>query len=243
MTDGQMTDQQRGRVLRWGGAAGILGSFVFVLVFVIVAVFVGSEPAETEELVERFPDDRAAHTVENSLYLVVLILWTVHFLALYQVLRQASLAPALFGSVLGIVGLIVLAAGALPHVATLPISDRYQAAGASPEERATVVSLWDATQGLFDALFITGLAVLPIGLIVLGIAMLEAPTFGTGVGRLSIGLGVLGVIAAVVLLIEPKSDVAFVGVFALIAFHLVLGRRLLGLSGDPSGATLLARTR
>jgi hypothetical protein len=137
----------------------------------------------------------------------------------------------------------VLAAGALPHVATLPISDRYQAAGASPEERATLVSLWDATQGLFDALFITGLAVLPIGLIVLGIAMLEAPTFGTGVGRLSIGLGVLGVIAAVVLLIEPKSDVAFVGVFALIAFHLVLGRRLLGLSGDPSGATLLARTR
>jgi Domain of unknown function (DUF4386) len=241
MTDVQAADQRC--VLRWGGAAGILGSVIFVLVFVIVAVFVGSEPAETAELVERFPDDRAAHTVENGLYLVVLILWTVHFLALYQALRQASLGPALFGSVVGIVGLTVLAAGALPHVATLPISDRYQAAGASPEERATLVSLWDATQGLFDALFITGLAVLPIALIVLGIAMLAAPAFGTGVGRLSIGLGVLGVIAAVVLLIEPESDVAFVGVFALIVFHFALGRRVLGLSGDPSAATLLARTR
>jgi hypothetical protein len=241
MTDVQTTDQQR--VLRWGGAAGVLGSVVFVLVFVIVAVFVGSAPSETEELLERFPDDRAAHTIENSLYLVVLVLWTVHFLALYRALRQASLAPALFGSVLGIVGLTVLAAGALPHVATLRISDLYHAAGTSPDERATLVSLWDATQGLFDALFIAGLAVLPIGLIVLGIAMLEAPAFGPGVGRLSIGLGALGVVAAVVLLIEPESDVAFVGVFALIVFHLVLGWRVLGLSGEPSGATHFGRTR
>jgi membrane protein implicated in regulation of membrane protease activity len=105
------------------------------------------------------------------------------------------------------------------------------------------VSLWDATQGLLDALFIAGLAVLPIGLIVLGIAMLEAPAFGPGVGRLSIGLGALGVVAAVVLLIEPESDVAFVGVFALIVFHLVLGWRVLGLSGEPSGATHFGRTR
>jgi hypothetical protein len=33
-------------------------------------------------------------------------------------LPRTSLAPALFGSVLGIVGLVVLAAEALPHVAT-----------------------------------------------------------------------------------------------------------------------------
>src|ERR671910_877566 len=156
-------------VLRWGGLAGILGGITFILVFVIVIVFVGPDPAEPEAEVMRFPDIRAARTVEDSLYLVVLILWIAHFLALYRALRQASLAPALFGSVLGIVGLTVLAAGALPHVATLPISDLYHAAGTSPDERATLVSLWDATRGLFDALFITGLAVLPIGLIVLGI--------------------------------------------------------------------------
>ena len=37
------------------------------------------------------------------------------------------LAPALVGSDLGIADLVVLIAGALPHVATLPISDRYHA--------------------------------------------------------------------------------------------------------------------
>src|ERR671913_2583776 len=112
-------------VLRWGGLAGILGGIIFILVFVIVIAFVGPEPVEPEGEVMRFPDIRAARTVENSLYLVVLILWVAHFLALYRALRGTSLAPSLFGSVLGIVGLGVLAAGALPHVATAPISDLY----------------------------------------------------------------------------------------------------------------------
>src|SRR3712207_7030169 len=48
-------------------------------------------------------------TVEDGLYLVVLMLWVAHFLALYRALRRTNLAPALFGSVLGIVGLGVLA--------------------------------------------------------------------------------------------------------------------------------------
>ena len=109
-------------VLRWGGLAGILGAIIFVLVFVVVIVFVGADPAQPEGELMRFPDIRAARTVEDSLYLVVLILWIAHFLALYRALRGASLAPALFGSVLGIVGLGVQATGALPHVATAPIS-------------------------------------------------------------------------------------------------------------------------
>jgi hypothetical protein len=80
----------------------------------------------------RFPDIRAVRTVEDSLYLVVLILWVAHFLALYRALRETSLAPALFGSVIGIVGFGVLAAGALPHVASVPISELYHAPGATP---------------------------------------------------------------------------------------------------------------
>ena len=108
-------------VLRWGGLAGILGSITFILVFVVVIAFVGPNPAEPEG----FPEIRAARTVEDGLYLVVLVLWVIHFVALYRALRETSLAPALFGSVLGIVGLGVLAAGALPHVATATISDLY----------------------------------------------------------------------------------------------------------------------
>ncbi len=102
-------------VLRWGGLAGILGGIIFILVFIIVIVFVGPNLAEPEGAVMRFPDIRAGRTVEDSLYLVVLILWVAHFLALYRALRGRSLAPAFFGSVLGIVGLGVLAAAIPLH--------------------------------------------------------------------------------------------------------------------------------
>src|SRR5918992_2424930 len=131
-------------VLRWGGVAGIVGGILLVAVFVIVGVFVGPDPAEPEGLVMRFPDVRAAHIVEEVLYLTVLVLWVIHFLALYRALRGTSLAPALFGSALGILGLVMLVAGALPHVATDPIADLYHAPGATAGDQATLVFLWQA---------------------------------------------------------------------------------------------------
>ena len=217
-------------VLRWGGLAGILGSIIFILVFVVVIAFVGPDPASPEGEITRFPAIRAARTVEDGLYLVVLLLWVAHFLALYRALRGMSLAPALFGSVLGIVGLGVLAAGALPHVATAPISDLYHAPGATPEDQATLALLWQATEGIFDALFGAGLFIVPIGLITLGVAMLGAPAFGKGLGRVSMVVGMVGLVAATVLLVDPLSPSAFVGVLALIVFHLVVGWRLYRLS-------------
>jgi hypothetical protein len=220
-------------VLRWGGLAGILGAIIFIAVFVVVIAFVGADPAEPEGSVMRFPDIRAARTVEDSLYLVVLILWIAHFLALYRALRGTSLAPSLFGSVLGIVGLGVLAAGALPHVASVPISELYHAPGATPEDQATLVLMWQATEGIFDALFGVGLLLVPIGLIALGVAMLGSPPFGKGFGRVSVALGVAGVVAASVLLVDPLSPSAFVGVLSLIAFHIVLGWKLYSLSRAP----------
>jgi Domain of unknown function (DUF4386) len=220
-------------VLRWGGLAGILGGIIFIVVFVIVIAFVGAEPAEPEGELMRFPDIRAARTLENSLYLVVLILWVLHFLALYRALRGTSPAPVLFGSVLGIVGLGVLAAGALPHVATAPISDLYHAPGATTEDRAALVLMWQATEGIFDALFGVGLLLVPIGFVALGVAMLRAPAFGKGFGAVSVALGMLGVVAASVLVVDPLSPMAFVGVLALIVFHLVLGWKVYSLSRAP----------
>ena len=220
-------------VLRWGGLAGILGGITFILVFVVVIAFVGADPAQPEREVMRFPDIRAVRTVEDSLYLVVLILWVAHFLALYRALRETSLAPSLFGSVIGIVGLGVLAAGALPHVASVPISELYHAPGATPEDRATLVLLWQATEGIFDALFGVGLLLVPMGFAALGVAMLGSPAFGKGFGRLSVALGVAGVVAASVLLVDPLSPSAFVGVLSLIIFHLVLGWKLYSLSRVP----------
>jgi hypothetical protein len=213
---------QEKRVLRWGGLAGILGSLIFIVVFVIVALFVGMEPVDPVTEVVRFPEIRTARIVENSLYLLVLILWVIHFLALYRALRETSLAPALFGSALGILGLLVLAAGALPHVATTPISDFYHAPGATPADQATLVLLWQATMGIFDALLVVGLVFLPLGLMALGVAMFGTPAFGKGLGGLSVALGVVGILSASALLVHI-SPVGAVGIFGLIAFHFVTG--------------------
>ena len=228
----QKMDEEQS-VLRWGGLAGILGGILFVGNFVLVGVFEGLEGylvTEPEGLVERFPDVRAAHIVEEVLFLGVLALWVIHFLALYRALRGTSLAPALFGSALGIMGLGIIAAGALLQVARTPISDLYHAPGASPEDQATLVLLWQATQGILDQLLVTGLLLVPIGVIALGVAMLRTPAFGKAFGGVSVVLGVLGVAAGVVVVIDPSSAIAIVGILSLIVFHIALGWKVYTLS-------------
>jgi hypothetical protein len=134
------------------------------------------------------------------------------------------------------VGLGVLAAGALPHVATARISDLYHAPGTSPEDQATLALAFQAIQGIFDSLLIVGLVIVPIGLIALGIAMLGSPAFGKGFGRTSVALGVVGSAAACVLLVDPASPIAVVGVFALIVFNIVVGWKAYSLSRKPVGS-------
>jgi hypothetical protein len=235
LNDSLMVDQEKS-VLRWGGLAGILGSLILILVFGIVLGFAAADISEPEELV-RFPDIRAARTVENSLYLVVLILWVPHFLALYRALRGTSLARALFGSALGILGLVVLAAGALPHVAAVPLSDLYHAPGAMPADQETLVLVWQALVGIFNALLGAGLLFLAMGLIALGVAMLRTPAFGKGFGGLTVAIGIVCLAGVTVFLVDPPSPVVAVGVLGLIVFHLVLGWRLYRLSKTPAGTS------
>jgi hypothetical protein len=219
------------RALRWGGSAGILGGVLLIVTFVIVGTLVGTF-AGPEAEVAAYPAVRAARTFENGLYLLALVLWTVHLLALYRALRVTSPALALYGSVLGIMSMVMLAAGALPHVVTAPISDLYHAPGVTADERATLVLAWQASQSVILSLLVVGLVLAPIGLLLLGVAMVQTPAFGRGVGRVTIGLGAVGAAAAVVLVAMPESPIAAVGVFALIAFHLVLGWRTFRLPAD-----------
>jgi hypothetical protein len=216
-------------VLRWGGLAGIAGAILFILVFVIVGALVGTD-STPEAAIKRFPDVRPVRTVENGLYLLVLSLWAIHFVALVRALRHVSLAPALFGAVLGLVGLTVLAVGAIPHAASVAISDLYHASGVSPDEQATLVMVWQATQGIFNASLVSGLVILPMSVVMLGMAMLDAPTFGKRYGWFSVGLGGIGAAAAIALLVDPLSFVAVIGIFALIVFNLVVGWKVYGLS-------------
>ena len=230
MKDLQKMEQEKS-VLRWGGLAGMLGGILFILTFVVVAVGpVGiEEPADLAGWVTRFPDIKAARIVENSLYLGGLILGVLLFLALYRALRETKLAPALFGSVLSIIGLAVAAAGALPHVATAPLSDLYHASGANPTDQATLALMWQATWGIFDALHAAGFLILPMGLMALGVAMLGTPAFGKGFGWISVVLGAVGLVAATSNMVEA-SMVAVLSFFATIIFFFVLGWKVFSLS-------------
>jgi Domain of unknown function (DUF4386) len=215
---------------RWGGLAGIGGSVLFVAVFAIVGIFAGPEPAGPAGPISRFPEIRVVRTVENGLYLAVLVLWVPLALALFHSLRRTRPASALFGSALNIIGLAVLAAGAIPHVVTSRLSDLYHADGTTPDEQAALVLLWQANQAMFDALLLVGLLVMPVGVILLGLAMRGDPAFGKAAGNVSVALGVGGLAAATVMLIDPLSAVAALGVFALIGFHLVAGWKTYRLS-------------
>lgn len=229
MTDRYRTEQPDS-TLRWGGLAGILGGVLMLITFGIVAAFVGMD-ITPEQSLTTFPEIRAARTVENGLYLAILLLWILHSLALFRGLRQSSPTAALFGAVLSLVGLVLLAAGALPHVATAPLSDLYQAAGATAQDQAAVVLLWQGIAAVFDALLFTGLTIIPLGLLAFGTAMLRTPGYGTHIGWPTIALGVVGLAAAAAVLTGAPAMGAL-GILALIGFHLAVGRRTHRLAGS-----------
>ncbi len=229
MTDLQKIEQEKS-VLRWGGLAGMLGGILFILVMVFVIVFVPSDPADLAGFVTRFPDIQAIRVVENIIYLVALLLEVPLFLALYRALRKTSLAPALFGSVLGIVGLTAMVASTTPHVAHATLSDLYHAPGATPADQAALALMWQAIWGITEAPLYVGFFVVPIGFILLGVGMLGAPTFGKGFGGVSVGLGVLGLVAAVLQMVDPAADAGVGSYFAIIIFCFVLGWKVYSLS-------------
>jgi hypothetical protein len=85
---------------------------------------------------------------------------------------------------------------------------------------------------------VTGLLLLPLALLMFGAAMLRTPTFGKRYGWFSMTLGMAGTAAAVAAV--GGADVAVVGILALIVFHLVVGWKLVRLSGARSLPSLEA---
>jgi hypothetical protein len=225
-----MTTETDKSILRWGGLTSIAGGLLFIGVFAWVIILAGPDPAGPAGPIIEFPDIQAVRTVENGLYLTALASWVPVYLALYRALRGTSPAAAMFGSALSVLGLGVLAAGAIPHIATSRLADLYHAPGATPDDQATLVVVWQAVQGVFDALLLAGMLLIAIGIVVIGSAMPANPAFGKGIAIVSVVLGISGVAAGIVVLIDPKSLVAALGIFALIAFHLILGRRTYRLS-------------
>ena len=81
---------------------------------------------------------------------------------------------------LGILGLTMLAAGALPHAASVGIAELYHAPGGTEAERAVLAGVWQGNQGIANMLLVTGLAIAPIGVLGLGLAMRRSPSLRIG---------------------------------------------------------------
>ena len=229
MTELLNMDQEKS-VLRWGGLSGLLGGILSILVMVFVSVFMPPEPTDLAGWVARFPDVQTVRTIENLWYLAGLLLEIPLFLALYRALRKTSLAPALFGSALGILGLAAMAISATPHIAHFPLSELYRAPGATPADQAALALMWQATKGIFDAMLYVGFLVVPIGFTLLGVGMIKAPAFGKGVSWVIVALGALGFVAAVLQMADPAAMIGALSYIAGIVAYLVLGWKVYRLS-------------
>jgi hypothetical protein len=220
-------------VLRLGGLAGILAFIVWI---VELPLFGFVDPFTPEGLV-RFPDVRAALGMSTILMMTIAFLSIALVLALYRALRGTNMAFALFGSVLGVIGYIATALGdASTFFAFAPISVLHQAPAATPETQATVVLLWQATQGITITFFFVGSLFTIMCFIVLGVAMLRAPAFGRRFGGVSIVLGVIGVVGVVASLFvtgESGFQLMGVAVFANIILLPLFGWKLYSLSRGP----------
>jgi hypothetical protein len=220
-------------VLRWGGLAGILAFIVWI---VEMPLYGFVDPFTSEGLM-RFTDVRVALGMSTILMMTIAFLSVALVLALYRALQGANLAFALFGSVLGVTGYIVTALGdASTFFAFAPISDLNQAPAATSETQATVVLLWQATQGITNTFFFVGSLFLMMCFIVLGVAMLRAPVFGRRFGGVSIVLGVIGVVGVVASLFvtgETGMQVMGVAAFTNIIFLPLFGWKVYSLSRGP----------
>jgi hypothetical protein len=220
-------------VLRWGGLAGILA----FIVWIVEMPLYGSVDPFTPEGLMRFTEVRAALGMSTILMMTIAFLSIALVLALYRALRGTNLAFALFGSVLGVIGYIVTALGdASTFFAFAPISDLIQAPAALPETYATVVLLWQATQGITVTFFFVGSLFMVMCFIVIGVAMLRAPVFGRRFGGVSIALGVIGVVGVVASLFvtgETGVQVMGIAVFTNIIFLLLFGWKVYRLSRGP----------
>jgi hypothetical protein len=226
MGDSQMNSQEL-EVLKWGGLSGMIGGVLLLLVMVFVAVFIGTEePKSLSEWVERFPEIHMARVIENILYLSGLLLQIPLFLALFRALRKESLAAALFGSAIGIAGLVPMIASATPHVAHAPLAEIYNAGAASAEVQEAIGVMWQATWGVFNAPLYVGFFVVPVGIFICGLAMFGSSAFGRGLRWLSVILGCSGMIAAVLQMIDPASPAGIISYLTLIIFGFAAGMRM-----------------
>jgi hypothetical protein len=213
---------------RWGGRAGLAGVILMLGSFVVVGAM-GLPDASDPETLTDFANIESGRIAEHFLYLGALMLFALHVLVLHRLLRTAHPAAALFGTAFAEFGLVIMAASSMLHVATSPLADLYNAPNTPPADLPMIEYAWHGAQSVFDTMLTTGALLVPIGIVLFGVAMRRAPAFGPRLTILTFGLGALGVIGAVIGIVDPGSMLLAASVLAIVVFHLSTGWRTLTL--------------
>ena len=219
------------QLCRWGGIAALAGVVLMVGAGVTVSAL-GLPDASDVETLRDFDDIETGRIFEHFLYLGALMLFALHVAVLNRLLAPAHRPAALFGAVMTEVGLVIMAASSMLHVSTSPLSQLYVDPNTPADDLASIEHAWHGAQSVFDTMLATGLLLVPIGIMLFGLAMLHTLEFGPRLAWLSIAVGALGFIGAVIESVDPGLEFSAVAVLALVVFHLSTGWRTLTLARD-----------
>lgn len=225
--------EQDRQLIRWGGIAGMAGAILLIASAVVVVVLGLPDASDVETLTD-FADIESGRIAEHFLYIGALVMFALTVVVLHRILRLSHPAAALFGTVIATFGLISMAASSLLHVSTAPLADLYTAADTSPEDLRAIEYAWYGAQSVFDTMLTTGVLLVPIGIVLFGVAMWRSPSFGAGLTWLAVGLGAVGTVGAVIAVIDPGSMFSAAAVLAIGLFHLAIGWGLFRLSSKQS---------
>ncbi len=220
------------QLLRWGGIAGAAGAASMFAAFAVVAGLGLPDASDVETLTD-YQDITAGRIAEHFFYLGALVLFALHVLVLYRMIRPSHPAAALFGAATAEMGFGIMAASSMLHVSTAPLSDLYEAAEAG--ERTAIEAAWAGAQSVFDTMLATGVLLVPIGLTLLGLAIRRFPAIASSIMWFTIGLGAVGTIGAVIAIIDPGSMFSAISVLGMTAVMLATGWQMLRVSAGERG--------
>ncbi|MBT8207950.1 MAG: hypothetical protein KJO18_06730 [Acidimicrobiia bacterium] len=221
------------QLTRWGGVAGVAGAGLLISSALVVGVLGLPDASDVETLTD-FANIETGRIVEHFLYLGALMGFALHLFVLGRLLWNSHPAAALFGTVVAGFGFLTMAASSLLHVSTSPLAELYTDPGATPEDLQAIESAWFGAQSVFDTMLLTGVLLVPIGIVFLGIAMQRTPLFGTRLTGLTFALGFSGIIGATIAVIDPDSLFAAVSLLAIAVFHLATGWRTFKLANEST---------
>lgn len=219
------------QLCRWGGLAALAGVVLMLGAFFVVGAL-GLPDASDPETLTDFADIEAGRITEHFLYIGAVMMFALHLMVLHHLLAPAHAAAALFGTTVAAFGFVVMAASSLLHLSTSPLADLYTAPGTSAQDLSSIEHAWHGAQSVFDTMLATGVLLVPFGMLLLAVAMRGAPSFGSRLTALTVGLGSAGVIGAVIAVVDPGSTFLAVSVLAIVLFHLSTGWRTLSLADD-----------